>query len=592
MQISLFTKRDEEKFKGNQTKVYKVAQPHSLESLGKMICQWSWSPIVFNDSYRKGTNFNSCDIVALDVDGGFSLEQAINQFQNDKHIIATSKNHQKDKNGVISDRYRVLLFLDKDVNSEEYVKVMKCFKQWHQFIDVSCVDTARFFFPCDEVVSINEEGNVYEVSSLIQRYDVTPFVTTYFDELNKVIPSTPLASKDKLTRTTMRWLLEGSKPGEWHRDMFKAVSNMRECGFDTIEVSEKIADLAIRHGNGAGLDEHDINLIEDVFNREPNERTKKFYEEWNNSEKEAGDALATFPSEDSEPVTLADGFDEFWNYITNKEKSMGTPTGFEGLDRMLGGGWRDGEVTILAGVAKVGKSSFVHSLVHYGLKQGLQMSYVSREMKYQTEVMSNLLSLEFAHNSWTVKKTDDLRQAYQSKVKDWNTLMFAKGVGPLQFDVFQAWLVKCVEKGVKFVIIDNLHYLLGVNDHVESARVILGLKTLAQQYGIHVVVIIQPTKLDELKGQGISMHTLKGGSSLAQIADSLLIIERHKTVPNVMTLKLDFCRHKLGKPGAINFQYDSETTSMTEVEITCEKEEEPAMAPRADVNLTIEKFHS
>ena len=85
----------------------------TFQELQSFIISNNWSPIIFKNNYRKSINFKSCQFLVLDYDDGYSLNKAIEEFKNYKHIIATTKSHQVKKGDKVCDRFRVILFLKR-----------------------------------------------------------------------------------------------------------------------------------------------------------------------------------------------------------------------------------------------------------------------------------------------------------------------------------------------------------------------------------------------------------------------------------------------------------------------------------------------
>jgi len=104
----------------------------------------------FKNGYRKKDNvITSFSLLILDVDGGTPLEVAKIVLSDFTHMIATTKSHQKDKNGVVADRYRILIPMEYtlDLNAEQYQKFMRnVMDDLPIELDVACSDIARFFY--------------------------------------------------------------------------------------------------------------------------------------------------------------------------------------------------------------------------------------------------------------------------------------------------------------------------------------------------------------------------------------------------------------------------------------------------------------
>ena len=122
-------------------------------------------------------NFIRMTGITIDIDQNLPLEDAKKIFEKFNYIIHTSTSHKEDmpnKNGV-QDRYRVILPFDPvqyDIFNTEalasavYDKVMDTYK----FVDVSCADPARKYFPFLNKqyptmfeLYINDVGNYYSL---------------------------------------------------------------------------------------------------------------------------------------------------------------------------------------------------------------------------------------------------------------------------------------------------------------------------------------------------------------------------------------------------------------------------------------------
>lgn len=272
-------------------------------------------------------------------------------------------------------------------------------------------------------------------------------------------------------------------------------------------------------------------------------------------------------------------------YLADKSKVKGQPTYMETLDKMLGGGKRLGEVTAWHAEAKTGKNTFWHYLMYLWLELGIPIGYASRELTPESEVIPNLLALEFKENAWLSDLTDPVREAaYRNKIGTW-PLYFSQGYGYFPLADIVAWVDKGCEAGIQYFWFDHLHYMLeDPEDHKAASKLIKEIKTLAKQRNIHIDIIIQPNKLSD--GQRLSLNSIKGGAAMGQAIDNLIILERVKQegVKNITKLTLEVARSKLCKPGSMYIKYNGEDTSFDEAEVDEEKDEP---APRQLIDDSI-----
>lgn len=255
--------------------------------------------------------------------------------------------------------------------------------------------------------------------------------------------------------------------------------------------------------------------------------------------------------------------------LKDKERIKGEPTGLTGLDTMLGGGLRFGELTALCANAKTGKSSLVHALIFNLLERGIPVGYASREMRPEDEVLPNLLSIKFSENAWLEEIDSKREQKYTEALKQWN-LLFSKGYGHFPVQEFVYWTKALHDLGVRHFFIDHLHYCLeDPEEYKDAVKLAHLLKRLSNQLDISILAIIQPTKIQE--GMRLGLHALRGGAGIGQALDNLLILERHtdslgRRVSDISVLTLDVARSKLATPNKIYLQYDKTTTQFKEVE--------------------------
>jgi hypothetical protein len=353
--------------------------------------------------------------------------------------------------------------------------------------------------------------------------------------------------KGTLAKSTLQFILDGAAPGTWHAEMYKACIDLKQQHYSFDEAMNKIESA------GIVLDvEHDIPLLEDVYeNREPKHPPRV-------------SSLASAPSESLAVKASALG-SEMLAFLSDKSKVKGEPTGIEGLDKLLGGGYRMGEVTCWHAEAKTGKNTLWHKLMHLFHKAGKgPMGYASRELTPETEVIPNFLSLEFQENAWLSELTPEAQARYTSAVASWE-MYFARGYGHLSFDDIVRWTDELMNLGVRIFWFDHLHYMIeDPEDHKEASKLIKNLKTLAKEKDINIQIIIQPNKLAE--GYSLGLNSIKGGSAMGQAIDNLIVLERMKDVENVCKLSLKACRSKLGKLGSIHLQYNPSTTDFIEGE--------------------------
>lgn len=144
--------------------------PYTIKfnQLPELLCTANilYSPTQYKDNKRKSANFlGFADFLVLDFDEGWTQEQEdlFNQFIGYK---VPTKSHMKEKNGIVCERYRILLLLEKPVqlNYQEYKRMYKhIMRDLNLNSDTACVDACRFYYSAEQPVTncIKLKGNTY-----------------------------------------------------------------------------------------------------------------------------------------------------------------------------------------------------------------------------------------------------------------------------------------------------------------------------------------------------------------------------------------------------------------------------------------------
>lgn len=176
------------KIKPNNTSATRL-DISSISDLTDAITNFAWSAATFKRNSRRAKNFIQTSLMVLDVDGGCSISQAQIDFGGYNHIIGTSRNHQRNKNDITTDRFRVILFLDKPiVNSQVYKATWSTLFKKYSFIDRACSDVCRQWYPCTNIVSVNLDS-LPVVAQSVSTGSTTPTVITNKRSSNTIMDS-------------------------------------------------------------------------------------------------------------------------------------------------------------------------------------------------------------------------------------------------------------------------------------------------------------------------------------------------------------------------------------------------------------------
>jgi hypothetical protein len=378
----------------------------------------------------------------------------------------------------------------------------------------------------------------------------------------------PEGERGDLNKRTLRFIAKGCTPGKWHQEFYQAAMNLKQNGY-TFEEAEEMLTKVTGHLD----DKHDIPQLLDVYeNREPIHPPAA-------PEPEGSTEGRDIAGEEGLNIAASSLVENMFAALADPTKVQGVQTGIAGLDLMLGGGKRLGELTVMMATAKTGKSSMYAYMIHQMLIRGQAVGYASREMRPDSEVLPNLLSIEFGESVLELAidgKIDEERKfKYRQAVMKW-PLYFASGYGPFPIESFREWVRELKARGVNWFFIDHLHYCVTEEDDWgQAVALVRELKTLTITENIHIDLIVQPTKVPD--GVKLGLNSLKGGSGIGQAMDNLLLLE-HTGTQHVRKLTLDRARFPLAEPGAIYLQYDKASRTFIQVEPEEPEQEAPPTA--------------
>lgn len=218
-------------------------------------------------------------------------------------------------------------------------------------------------------------------------------------------------------------------------------------------------------------------------------------------------------------------------------------TGFDSIDKLIGGGFSLSDVVVVAALAGAGKSAFVLQLAVNIAKQNIPVAFLSGEMSNKENAL-RLLS--------QASKTVNLNSSthiYEDELTYLNQWADALKPLPVYFDsktsdlqTARNSLRSMVEDaGVKVLIVDYVQ-LFKLNRFDRQSRferiseVSQELKRSAMEYGIAIIEVAQFNRAGS-KSLKTSMHDLEGSSQLEKDASLIFIIDREEDSADI-TLRI------------------------------------------------------
>lgn len=151
-----------EKKEGDFFNIHKVICSNSRYSAGTFL-----NGHITNDNYLPEQN-----LFIIDVDEGLTISDARELFSDYVYMIATTRSHQKEKNGEICDRFRLIFptsssfHLEPSIYSEMYMNVLGAIGMHDA--DIKCKNPSRWYYGFkDAEYWYNEKGDLLDIRMFI-----------------------------------------------------------------------------------------------------------------------------------------------------------------------------------------------------------------------------------------------------------------------------------------------------------------------------------------------------------------------------------------------------------------------------------------
>ena len=229
------------------------------------------------------------------------------------------------------------------------------------------------------------------------------------------------------------------------------------------------------------------------------------------------------------------------------------PTGFGGLDPVIGGGMRAGSLVLLAGPQGLGKTTFALQVSRTVARTGRPVLYFSYEHEAE-DLVQKLMAMEAGEkdNSHQVRLTA-FREAFDdtgaasfedrldgvpgalralAEVRSYADLLFVHRSTGSRTDLAEMRArieeVREATGATPMVVVDYLQKVLVPGDPVDeverSTAIVEGLKDLAIDLAAPVLAVVAAEKHALRSGTRMRTHHLRGSSALAYEADLILVL--------------------------------------------------------------------
>ncbi|NLW90253.1 MAG: AAA family ATPase, partial [Syntrophomonadaceae bacterium] len=212
-------------------------------------------------------------------------------------------------------------------------------------------------------------------------------------------------------------------------------------------------------------------------------------------------------------------------------------SGLEELDRVLGGGFRPGELTIWSGVNSSGKSTLLGQMLLEAIDQGQGVCAYSGELpdrvfRYWLELqVAGPENLEAEDNTDGTGTIYRLRPELIPAIRDWyRDKLFLYDAAEMEnrAGMLAAFAAASREYGCRVFLLDNLTMTvsrMNARDQYRAQReLILEMVAFARETPAHVHVVVHPRKITG--AAQMTKNDIGGSGDITNLADNVLVLAR------------------------------------------------------------------
>jgi replicative DNA helicase len=214
-------------------------------------------------------------------------------------------------------------------------------------------------------------------------------------------------------------------------------------------------------------------------------------------------------------------------YFNKTLDSSALKTPWNSLNKKLGG-FFPGDLIVLSGRAKVGKTTFALNLAGHYILENIP------SMIYCLEMREERLARKFIQwyrgvdsNMMTVEDVIVTEQMLSSK-----PLYFANSHSFTSDEIYDTIRESVRRYGLEFVIFDHLHFMIRSENERSNVAALVSaavrnFKLLAEELRIPIMLICQPRKIQGANTK-MTIDDLRDSSSIGQDADTVIIVHRDR----------------------------------------------------------------
>lgn len=266
-------------------------------------------------------------------------------------------------------------------------------------------------------------------------------------------------------------------------------------------------------------------------------------------------------------------FDRIGYILQNRDQALGLPTGYRGIDMLLGGLQRS-DLLIFAGRPGMGKTSFMLSVVLNAARMGGRIAIFTMEMGVE-QIIQRLISMETGINMQNLRLGQVTPQEESRLIEAMGRLSKFQvfiddtpALTPLQLRTKTRRMAR--ETGIDLIIVDYMQLMnaggLYENNRVQEISYISrNLKELAREMNVPLLSAAQLSRaVEQRQDKRPQLSDLRESGSIEQDADIVMFLYRDEVYneatefPNQADVIV--AKHRNGPTGVVSLYFDKKIT--------------------------------
>lgn len=265
---------------------------------------------------------------------------------------------------------------------------------------------------------------------------------------------------------------------------------------------------------------------------------------------------------------------DMWEDFESEDDNVKVPfpDSWSMLNDMMGGGGELGEISVIASLTSIGKSTIINNIV-YHLIENTDFKVGAMYLEgTKREVVRDLLGLDMSINLRTTSRDQidmtQLKDRFFNYLAAKDQLVYVDHQGSISnkeiFDKLR-YLVK--GEGCNVVVLDPLQAAVNSSENGAIIDFMDTLLKFAKETNTYIIVVSHMKKPSGDDPHDVSEYDLLGSSSINQIAFNTVLLSRDKMsddpkIRNATKIKIVKCRRTGNTGDAGWLRYDTNTTHM------------------------------